>query len=311
MEISLAGQVAIVTGGGRGLGRTYALDLARHGAKVVVNDNGADLNGRGEDHGPADSVVAEIKAAGGEAVASYDSVASYEGGYNIVKTAIDTWGRLDAVVCNAGMLRDAALHNMGEDDWDTVLGIHLKGCYTLVRHAWPVFRQASYGRVVFATSASGLWGNFGQSNYASAKAGMIGLMNVTKLEGAKYNILVNLVGPVAATRMTMALMPEDRQKMMRPELVAPAVTYLCSPQNTESGIIIEAGGGGFNRASLVKSKGVNFDPNTDVDAGWFGDHWAEITDITGAPDMWNMADTRAKHAADVAGGAQAATKNTI
>ena len=247
MTVSLAGQVAIVTGAGRGLGRAYAIDLAAHGAKVLANDNGCDVNGRGEDQRPADETVAAIKAAGGEAIANYESVASYEGGYNIVKQAIDSWGRVDAIVCNAGMLRDSALHNLAEEDWDAILSTHLKGCYTLLRHAWPIFRQQAYGRVVLATSSSGLYGNFGQSNYASAKAGMVGLMNVTKLEGAKYNVMVNCIGPAAATRMTAALIGEERARAMRPELVAPAVTYLASPQCTESGLIIEALGGTFNR----------------------------------------------------------------
>lgn len=311
MTVSLEGQVAIVTGGGRGLGRAYAIDLAAHGAKVVVNDNGAELDGTGSDQGPADEVVAAIKAAGGEAVANYEDVSTYEGGYNLVKQAIDTWGRLDALVCNAGMLRDGALHNMSEEAWDAVLSTHLKGCFNLARHAWPVFRQQSYGRVVFATSSAGLYGNFGQSNYGSAKAGMVGLMNVTKLEGAKYNVMVNCIGPVAATRMTMGLMPEDRQKAMRPELVAPAVTYLSSPQCTESGIIIEAGGGTFNRCSFVKNDGVQVDSSETPDATWFESNWEKITDLSNAYPMWSLSQSRAKHEEEVASGAAGSTKNTI
>lgn len=312
MTVSLEGQVAIVTGGGRGLGRAYAIDIARHGAKVVVNDTGCELDGSGSDKGPADEVVAEIKAAGGEAVASYDDVSSYEGGYNIVKQAVDTWGRVDALVCNAGMLRDGALHNMGEDAWDAVLATHLKGCFNLTRHVWPIFRQQSYGRVVYATSSAGLYGNFGQTNYGSAKAGMVGMMNVTKLEGAKYNINVNCIGPIAATRMTMGLMPEDRRDAARPELVAPAVTYLASPQCSESGIVIEAGSGTFNRCSFVKSKGVAVDPSTSSpDANWFEENWTAITDLDGAEPMWNIQTSRAQHAKEVAEGAQQATKNTL
>ncbi|MGE5597693.1 MAG: SDR family NAD(P)-dependent oxidoreductase [Hyphomicrobiales bacterium] len=305
MAVSLEGQVALVTGAGRGLGRAYALDLARHGARVLVNDTGADVNGRGEDRAPADETVAAIRAAGGEAVANYDTLATYEGGYNIVKQAMDTWGRLDAVVCNAGILRDGALHNMSEEDWDAVLTTHLKGCYTILRHAWPVFRQQSYGRVVLATSSSGLYGNFGQTNYASAKAGMVGLMNVTKLEGAKYNVMVNCIGPAAATRMTIALMGEERAHTMRPELVAPAVTYLASPQCTDSGMIIEALGGAFNRCSFVKNDGVRIDPSENPDADWVEQNWAKITDLTGAYPMWNLGTTRDKHDAEVKASAQA------
>ena len=311
MSVSLTGNVAIVSGGGRGLGRAYAMDLARHGAKVVVADNGCDLNGRGDDPGPADEVAAEIRAAGGEAIASYDDIGSDEGAYNAVRRAVDTWGRVDALVCNAGMLRDAALHNLNEGDWDAVLRTHLKGCYTLMHHAWPVFRQQAYGRVVLATSSAGLYGNFGQSNYGSAKAGMVGLMNVSKLEGAKYNVMVNIIAPIAATRMTMNLMSEDRLASTRPELVAPAVTYLASPQCTESGIIIEAGGGAFNRCSFVKSPGVTFDPAETPDADWFEGRWAAITDLTGAIPMWDIARSRDEYAAESKDGGAAAKRNTL
>ena len=302
MTVSLAGQVAAVSGGGRGLGRAYALDLAAHGAKVLVNDNGCDLTGRGEDSSPADEVVAAIKAAGGEAVASYADVGSDDGAYSIVRLAMDTWGRLDAIVANAGMLRDSALHNLKEEDWDAVLKTHLRGCYALMHHAWPVFRQQSYGRVVLATSSAGLYGNFGQTNYGSAKAGMVGLMNVSKLEGAKYNINVHLIAPIASTRMTMALMSPDRQVASRPELVAPAVTYLCSPQCTDSGYIIEAGAGTFNRCSFVKSKGLAVDTTSQPDAGWVESNWAAITDLEGAVPMWDLARTREAYAAAQAAG---------
>jgi NAD(P)-dependent dehydrogenase (short-subunit alcohol dehydrogenase family) len=309
--VSLEGQVAVVSGAGRGLGRAYAIDLARHGAKVVINDNGADVNGRGTDEGPANEVVETIKAAGGDAVANYESVAGYEAGYNIIKQAMDTWGRLDVLVCNAGVLRDTALHNMSEDDWDTVLDTHLKGCFNLMRHAWPVFRQQAYGRVVLATSSSGLYGNFGQSNYASAKAGMVGLMNVSKLEGVKYNVMVNIIGPAAATRMTEGMMQGDRAQAMRPELVAPAVTYLASPQNTESGLIIEALGGAFNRCSFVKNEGVRVDPSSNPDANWVQENWAKITDLTGAIPMWNIGTTRAKFEADQAAGVEQARQAPV
>jgi NAD(P)-dependent dehydrogenase (short-subunit alcohol dehydrogenase family) len=304
--------VAIVSGGGRGQGRAYAIDLAKHGAKVVVNDNGADLNGRGTEQGPADEVVSIIKAAGGEAIASYEDVSSYEASYNIVKAAIDTWGRVDSLVCNAGMLRDAALHNLAEQDWEDVLHTHLKGCYTLMRHAWPIFRQQAYGRVVLATSSAGLYGNFGQSNYGSAKAGMVGLMNVSKLEGAKYNILVNIIAPIAATRMTISLMGEERAQATRPELVAPAVTYMSSPQCTESGIIIEAGGGTFNRCSFVKSPGIKVDSTSEPDADFIEASWGKITDLEGSVPMWSLSETRAAHdAAPPASGPEAPKKNVI
>lgn len=305
MSVSLEGNVAVVSGGGRGLGRAYAIDLAAHGAKVIVADNGCGLDGRGIDHAPADEVVAAIKGAGGEAAANYSDVGTDEGAYSMVKQAVDTWGRLDVVVCNAGMLRDSALHNLADADWDAVLQTHLKGCYTLMHHAWPVFRQQSYGRVVLATSSAGLYGNFGQSNYGSAKAGMVGLMNVSKLEGAKYNVMVNLIAPIAATRMTMSLMSPERQVATRPELVAPAVTFLASPQCTESGMIIEAGGGTFNRCSFVKSVGVKVDPAASPDADWVESNWSQITDLEGAYPMWDLAKSREQHAAEAASGTTA------
>lgn len=298
MAISLAGQVALVTGGGRGLGRSYALDLARHGAKVVVVDFGGDLNGRGSDPSVAEAVVAEIKAAGGEAIASVQDVSTYEGGYNAVKSAMDAWGRLDAAVCNAGILRDAAIHNMGEDDWDAVLDTHLKGCYTVLRAAWPVFRQQGYGRAVLASSSSGLYGNFGQTNYASAKAGMVGMMNVLKLEGAKYNVMVNCLGPAAMTRMTEGLMTVADVASMSPDHVAPVVTYLCSSACTEAGLVIEAAGGRYNRCSFVRGPGITFGGKAVKDADWVAANWAQIISLEGAEPMWNIRETRAAHYAE-------------
>jgi NAD(P)-dependent dehydrogenase (short-subunit alcohol dehydrogenase family) len=166
----------------------------------VVNDLGGDPHGQGENRAAAQKVVDEIKEAGGEAVPNYNSVADYDGGFNMVKTAIDTWGRLDVVICNAGILRDIAFHNMSEEDWDKVFAVHIKGSFTVLRAAWPVFRQQSYGRVVLTTSSSGIYGQFGQANYGAAKTAMLGLMNVLKQEGAKYNVMVNTIAPVAGPR---------------------------------------------------------------------------------------------------------------
>src|SRR3990172_8851013 len=266
MAISFEGQVALVTGAGAGLGRAYALDLAKRGAKVVVNDLGGDPHGEGADAAPARKVCDEIKAAGGEAARAqkvrekirggggkatpnFDSVSSYDGGFNMVKTAIDTYGRLDVVICNAGILRDIAFHNMSEADLDAVFAVHIKGSFTVLRAAWPVFRQQSYGRVVLTTSSSGIYGQFGQANYGSAKTAMLGLMNVLKQEGAKYNVMVNTIAPVAGTRLTQTVMPQQMVDMLKPELVVPAVVYLVSNECTDSGIVIEAGAGNFNRRS--------------------------------------------------------------
>lgn len=291
MAIRFDGQVALVTGAGAGLGRAYALDLASRGAKVVVNDLGGDPHGEGENRAPAQKVVDEIKEAGGEAVPNFDSVAEYDGGFNMVKQAMDTWGRLDVVICNAGILRDVAFHNMSEDDWDKVVAVHLKGTFTVLRAAWPVFRQQSYGRVVLTTSSSGIYGQFGQANYGAAKTGMLGLMNVLKQEGAKYNVNVNTVAPVAGTRLTATVMPEDMLQKLKPELVVPAVTYMVSQDCTDSGYIIEAGAGSFNRASIVKGNGVAPGMDELKDAEWIQANWDKICDLEGAEPMWRTGQT--------------------
>jgi NAD(P)-dependent dehydrogenase (short-subunit alcohol dehydrogenase family) len=298
MAISFEGQVALVTGAGAGLGRAYALDLARRGAKVVVNDLGGDPHGQGENRAAAQKVVDEIKAAGGQATPNFDSVSSYDGGFNMVKTAIDTYGRLDVVICNAGILRDVAFHNMSEEDWDKVFAVHIKGSFTVLRAAWPVFRQQSYGRVVVTTSSSGIWGQFGQANYGAAKTAMLGLMNVLKQEGAKYNVMVNTVAPVAGTRLTQTVMPQEMIDRLKPELVVPAVTYLVSNACTDSGMVIEAGAGNFNRAVIVKSKGLQPGMDANTDAEWVGANWAKIIDLEGAEPQWKTGQSLKAHLAE-------------
>ncbi|MBI2767040.1 MAG: SDR family oxidoreductase [Chloroflexi bacterium] len=286
MPISFEGQVALVTGAGAGLGRAYAMDLARRGARVVVNDLGGDPHGLGENRSAAQKVVDEIKAAGGDATPNYNSVADYEGGFNMVKTAIDTYGRLDVVICNAGILRDVAFHNMSEDDWDKVFAVHIKGSFTVLRAAWPVFRQQSYGRVVLTTSSSGIYGQFGQANYGAAKTAMLGLMNVLKQEGAKYNVTVNTIAPVAGTRLTQTVMPQEMVDKLKPEMVAPAVVYLVSKECTDSGLVIEAGAGNFNRAAIVKGPGIRPGMDDIKDAEWVQANWAAITSLEGAEPQW-------------------------
>lgn len=286
MAISFEGQVALVTGAGAGLGRAYALDLAKRGAKVVVNDLGGDPHGTGADRAAAQKVVDEIKEMGGEAAPNFDSVADYDGGFNMVKTAIDTFGRLDVVICNAGILRDVAFHNMSEDDWDKVFAVHIKGSFTVLRAAWPVFRQQSYGRVVLTTSSSGIYGQFGQANYGAAKTAMLGLMNVLKQEGAKYNVNVNTIAPVAGTRLTATVMNEEMLERLKPEYVVPAVTYLVSKDCQDSGVIIEAGAGNFNRAAIVKGKGIQPGIGEPKDAEYVQENWAQISSLEGAEPMW-------------------------
>ncbi len=298
MAISFEGQVAVVTGAGAGLGRAYAIDLAKRGAKVVVNDLGGDPHGQGENRAPAQKVVDEIKELGGEAVPNYDDVSSYEGGFNIVKTAIDNFGRLDIVICNAGILRDVAFHNMSEDDWDKVFAVHIKGSFTVLRAAWPVFRQQSYGRVILTTSSSGIYGQFGQANYGAAKTAMLGLMNVLKQEGAKYNVTVNTIAPVAGTRLTATVMPQEMVERLKPEFVVPAVTYMVSKECTDSGLIIEAGAGNFNRAAIVKGPGIQPGMDEVKDAEWVQANWDKICSLEGAVPMWRTGQTLADYLAE-------------
>jgi len=250
-------KVAVVTGAGAGLGRVYALELAKRGAKVVVNDLGGARDGSGDGStAPADQVVEEIKAIGGEAVASYDSVATPEGGQAVVDTAIKAFGKLDIVINNAGILRDKTLPKMAPANWDAVMDVHLKGTYNVTRPAFIKMRENRYGRIIFTTSAAGLYGNFGQTNYSAAKMGLVGFMNTLKLEGEKHNIKINTVAPVAATRLTEDILPPDLLQKLKPEFVAPLVLYLCSEQCPVTGAIYNAGMGYFNRVAVKTGPGL-------------------------------------------------------
>jgi NAD(P)-dependent dehydrogenase (short-subunit alcohol dehydrogenase family) len=273
-------RVVVVTGAGGGLGREYALTLAREGASVVVNDLGGARDGTGAGSAMADHVVAEIRDAGGRAVANYDSVSTEDGAANIIKTALDEFGAVHGVVSNAGILRDGTFHKMTFENWDAVLKVHLYGGYNILRAAWPHFREQSYGRAVVATSTSGLFGNFGQTNYGAAKLGLVGLINTLALEGAKYNIHANAVAPIAATRMTQDIMPPEALEKLTPEWVAPVVAYLCTEECADNGSVFIVGGGKVQRTALFQNDGVNFDkpPSVEDIAG----HWAEITDLSAA-----------------------------
>jgi NAD(P)-dependent dehydrogenase (short-subunit alcohol dehydrogenase family)/acyl dehydratase/putative sterol carrier protein len=256
-EIRFDDRVAIVTGAGAGLGRIYALELAKRGAKVVVNDLGGARDGSGEGtREPADEVVDEIKALGGEAVANYDSVATVEGGENIVKTAMDTFGTVDILINNAGILRDKSFLKMEPQNWHVVLDVHLNGAYHVSRPAFAVMKEKGFGRILMTTSAAGLYGNFGQTNYTAAKMGLVGLMNTLKLEGEKYNIRVNTIAPVAASRLTEDILPPDFLDKLKPELVAPMALYLVSEQCPVSGNIYNVGMGCVNRAAILTGPGV-------------------------------------------------------
>src|SRR6202048_1020659 len=273
-------RVIVVTGAGGGLGREYAVTLAKEGASVVVNDVGVARDGTGAGHSMADDVVKEIKDAGGRAVANYDSVAESEGAENIIKTALDEFGKVDGVVSNAGILRDGTFHKMPFENWDSVLKVHLYGGYNVIRAAWPHFREQSYGRVVVATSTSGLFGNFGQANYGAAKLGLVGLINTLAQEGAKYHIKANAVAPIAATRMTQDILPPEVFEKLTPEYVAPVVAYLCSEEVPDTASVFIVGGGKVQRAALFENEGVTFSNVPSVDD--VAAKWNEIDDLSTA-----------------------------
>ena len=273
-------RVVVVTGAGGGLGRTYALALAAGGAKVVVNDLGGSRDGSGAGSSMADAVVAEIRSAGGLAVANYDSVSTEAGAAAIVQTALDEFGTLDGLVSNAGILRDRVFHKLDADDWQAVQDVHLNGGYFVTRAAWPQFREQARGRVVFATSTSGIYGNFGQANYGAAKLGLVGLMNTLAIEGAKYDILVNAVAPIARTRMTEDLAPTEVLDKLDPEHVAPVVAHLMSDELQDSGGVYVVGGGQISRVQQFQNAGVTLDHVPTV--AEVSKHWDAIRDMRGA-----------------------------
>lgn len=285
-QVRYDGRVAIVTGAGAGLGRTYALELAARGAKVVVNDLGGARDGSGGGSASvADQVVDEIKAKGGEAVANYDNVATVEGGENIVKTAVDAYGTVDILINNAGILRDKSFLKMEPENWDIVIAVHLRGAYCVTRPAWKIMRENQYGRIVLTSSGSGIFGNFGQSNYGAAKMGLVGMMNTLKLEGAKYNITVNTLAPFAASRLTEDVLPPDLFSSAPPEFVTPLVMYLVSEACTESGSIYQAGQGNFARITVVTGPGMQLgDGKTPPTVEEVRDNWEKIRSVEGATE---------------------------
>ncbi|HET6873997.1 MAG TPA: SDR family oxidoreductase [Acidimicrobiales bacterium] len=262
-DIGFDGKVAIVTGAGGGLGRQHALLLASRGARVVVNDLGGSVSGEGSDLGPAEKVAREIRDAGGEAVSDGNSVSTPEGGAAIVQTAVDAYGQIDIVINNAGILRDKTFHNLTPDLLEPVLDVHLKGAFYVTQPAWVRMREQGYGRVINTTSQSGVLGNFGQANYGAAKMGLVGLTRVLAIEGAKYNVKVNAIAPIARTRMTEELMGAAADKL-DPDLVSPVVAWLASEDCSVTGEVFTVAAGRVGRFFVGMTAGY-FNPNLTIE----------------------------------------------
>ena len=279
MAISFKDKVVIVTGAGGGLGRAHALHLAKLGAKVVINDLGGALDGSGGNSAAAEKVVAEIAAAGGEAMANGASVSDDAGVAHLVKQTMDKWGRIDVLIANAGILRDKSFGMMELRDFEAVVNVHLMGTVKPCKAVWEIMKAQGYGRIVVTTSSTGLYGNFGQTNYGAAKLSLVGFMNSLKLEGDKDNIKVNCICPVAATRMTENLMPPAVLEMLKPEFVSPAVAFLASDE-APTGIIMTAAAGVFAAAQLVETDGINLGHKATADD--VADNFKKIADFSTA-----------------------------
>ena len=283
MAIRFDGRVAVVTGAGAGLGRAHALGLAKLGAKVVVNDMGAKTDGTGGSATPAESVVEEIRKAGGEAIADGSDVSNFEQVKEMVARAAIKWGSVDLMVANAGILRDKSFGKMEPDDFAKVIAVHLTGTYNCCKAVWDGMRERNYGRIVLTTSSSGLFGNFGQANYAAAKAGMVGLMNVLAEEGRKTNIKVNTISPTAATRMTEGLIGPEILALMKPESITPAVLYLLS-EDAPTRTIMGAGAGSFAVIKVVETEGLNL-PQDQWTPDAIAANFAKVGDMSTARDL--------------------------
>ena len=299
-DIRFDGKVAIVTGAGGGLGRQHALELARRGAKVVVNDLGGSVDGSGGSSVAADAVVAEIKAAGGEAISNGSSVTDDAGVALMIKQAMDTWGRIDILIANAGILRDKSFSKMELADFELVVNVHLMGTVKPVKAVWEIMREQNYGRIVVTTSSSGMYGNFGQSNYGAAKLGIIGFMNTIKLEGQKNNIHINAISPVAATRMTENLMPPAVLEKLKPEYVTPGVVYLAS-EEAPTGAILTAGAGAFAMSRIYETEGVYLGEGG-LSVEEVRDNWSKISDPEGQQAYVNGGEQSGKFFRKLQGG---------
>ena len=279
MSLDFTDKVVIVTGAGGGLGKSHALEFARRGAKVVVNDLGGAMDGSGGSSDAAEAVVAQIKEAGGDAIANGSSVTDDAGVDNMIKQTMDAYGRIDVLVNNAGVLRDKSFAKMEIDDFTFVVDVHLFGTMKPTKAVWPIMKEQGYGRIMVTSSSSGLYGNFGQSNYGAAKLGVVGFMNTLKLEGQKDNIHINALAPVAWTRMTENLMPAEMEDMLTPERVTPAVVFMCS-EGAPTGKIICAGAGAYTSAAIVETKGAYLGENPSAED--VAENWETISKIDDA-----------------------------
>ena len=285
MSIEFNDKVAIVTGAGGGIGKEHALELARRGAKVVVNDLGGSVDGSGTSDA-AEEVVELIKSEGGEAISNGASVTDLDAVKNMVQQTMDEWGRIDILVNNAGILRDKSFHKVSIEDFNLVMDVHFQGSLNCTHTIFPIMREQEYGRIIFTSSASGVYGNFGQTNYGSAKMAMIGLMNTLKLEGQNKNIFTNSITPVAYTRMTEGLIPEDFGKNLKSEYITPAVIYLASDQ-APNGAIIAAGAGVFSKINIQESMGVSLGTGENMTPENIHANWDKISDMANARTLQN------------------------
>ena len=280
MSIRFDEKVVIVTGAGGGLGKEHAIEFAKRGAKVVVNDLGGSVDGSGASDS-ANVVVEHIRSNGGEAIANGASVTDLDAVKEMVDKTVKKWGRIDVLVNNAGILRDKSFHKMSLDDFNLVMSVHFEGTLNCTHTVFPIMREQNYGRIIFTSSSSGVFGNFGQSNYGSAKMAMVGLMNTLKIEGQKYNIYSNSITPVAYTRMTDGLLPDDVGDSLQPEFVTPAVIYLSS-EDAPNGAIISAGAGVFSRIFIHETNGVSLGMGDEMTPENIAASWEDISDMKGA-----------------------------
>jgi NAD(P)-dependent dehydrogenase (short-subunit alcohol dehydrogenase family) len=285
MSIRFDGKVAIVTGAGGGIGKQHALELARRGAKVVINDLGGSVDGSGASNA-AEEVVEQIKADGGEAISNGASVTDLDAVKAMVAQTMSEWGRVDILVNNAGILRDKSFHKVTLEDFDLVMDVHFQGSLNCTHTVFPIMREQEYGRIIFTSSSSGVFGNFGQTNYGAAKMAMVGLMNTLKIEGQNKNIYTNSITPVAYTRMTEGLIPEDFGKNLQPEYVTPAVIYLAS-EHAPNGAIMAAGAGVFTRIFVHETMGVSLGMGADMTPENIHANWDQISDMTDARALQN------------------------